>query len=136
MLPHEMLQNQTQVERSLLSRTMGWLGLSLALTAGGVYAYYAGVAPRRSRPWGRSCSSWLRSSRPPPRRAPPLKPLPRRSRQVARLSEKRALARWQAPPPNPPGPSLVASRQRVGNGENDGGDGNEQGDESVHEQAP
>src|SRR5207245_3047029 len=45
MLPHEMLQNQTQVERSLLSRTMGWLALSLALTAGGVYAYYAGVAP-------------------------------------------------------------------------------------------
>ena len=45
MLPHEMLQSQTQVERSLLSRTMGWLGLSLALTAGGVYAYYAGVAP-------------------------------------------------------------------------------------------
>jgi FtsH-binding integral membrane protein len=45
MLPHEMLQSQTQVERSLLSRTMGWLALSLALTAGGVYAYYAGVAP-------------------------------------------------------------------------------------------
>src|ERR1700730_4860414 len=45
MLPHEMLQSQTQVERSLLSRTMGWLALSLALTAGGVIAYYQGVAP-------------------------------------------------------------------------------------------
>jgi hypothetical protein len=30
----------------------------------------------------------------------------------------------------------VASRQRVGDGENDGGNGNEKGDESVHEQAP
>jgi hypothetical protein len=30
----------------------------------------------------------------------------------------------------------VASRQRVGDGENDGGDDNDQGDESVHEQAP
>jgi FtsH-binding integral membrane protein len=39
MLPHEMLQSQTQVERSLLSRTMGWLGLSLALTVGGVYLW-------------------------------------------------------------------------------------------------
>jgi len=39
MLPHEMLQSQTQVERSLLSRTMGWLGLSLALTTGGVYLW-------------------------------------------------------------------------------------------------
>jgi uncharacterized protein len=46
MLPHEMLQSQTQVERSLLSRTMGWLALSLALTTGGVLAYYAGVAPQ------------------------------------------------------------------------------------------
>jgi len=34
-----MLQTQTQVERSLLSRTMGWLGLSLALTVGGVYLW-------------------------------------------------------------------------------------------------
>jgi FtsH-binding integral membrane protein len=50
MLPHEMLQSQTQVERSLLSRTMGWLALSLALTAGGVYAYYAGVVPQ-GIPW-------------------------------------------------------------------------------------
>jgi FtsH-binding integral membrane protein len=45
-----MLQSQTQVERSLLSRTMGWLALSLALTAGGVYAYYAGVVPQNV-PW-------------------------------------------------------------------------------------
>ena len=49
MLPHEMLQSQTQVERSLLSRTMGWLALSLALTVGGVSAYYAGIAP--NLPW-------------------------------------------------------------------------------------
>ena len=49
MLPHEMLQSQTQVERSLLSRTMGWLALSLALTAGGVIAYYAGYVP--TLPW-------------------------------------------------------------------------------------
>ncbi|TMC32580.1 MAG: hypothetical protein E6J32_00345 [Chloroflexi bacterium] len=42
MLPHEMLQSQTQVERSLLSRVLGWLGLSLALTAGGYYLYTAG----------------------------------------------------------------------------------------------
>jgi FtsH-binding integral membrane protein len=39
MLPHELLQTQVQTERSLLSRTIGWLGLSLALTAGGVYLY-------------------------------------------------------------------------------------------------
>jgi uncharacterized protein len=45
-----MLQSQTQVERSLLSRTMGWLALSLALTAGGVYAYYAGAVPKNI-PW-------------------------------------------------------------------------------------
>jgi uncharacterized protein len=42
MLPHEMLQTQTQVERSLLSRVLGWLGLSLALTVGGYYLYTAG----------------------------------------------------------------------------------------------
>jgi uncharacterized protein len=48
MLPHEMLQSQTQVERSLLSRVMGWLALSLALTAGGVYLWFAGVAPNIS----------------------------------------------------------------------------------------
>ena len=42
MLPHEMLQSQTQVERSLLSRVLGWLGLSLALTVGGYYLYTAG----------------------------------------------------------------------------------------------
>src|SRR2546423_7774320 len=50
MLPQEMLQSQTQVERSLLSRVMGWLALSLALTAGGVYLWYAGVVPR-GIPW-------------------------------------------------------------------------------------
>ena len=50
MLPHEMLQSQTQVERSLLSRTMGWLALSLALTVGGVYLYGAEVVPRNV-PW-------------------------------------------------------------------------------------
>ena len=49
MLPHEMLQSQTQVERSLLSRTMGWLALSLALTAGGVIAYYSSAVPKL--PW-------------------------------------------------------------------------------------
>jgi uncharacterized protein len=50
MLPHEMLQTQTQVERSLLSRVMGWLALSLALTAGGVYLWISGVVPQ-SIPW-------------------------------------------------------------------------------------
>jgi len=45
-----MLQTQTQVERSLLSRTMGWLALSLALTAGGVYLWIAGVVPQNI-PW-------------------------------------------------------------------------------------
>jgi hypothetical protein len=30
----------------------------------------------------------------------------------------------------------VTTWERVGDGENDGGDGNEQSDESVHEQAP
>src|ERR1700694_1367554 len=50
MLPHEMLQTQTQVERSLLSRVMGWLALSLALTAGGVYLWIAGVVPQNI-PW-------------------------------------------------------------------------------------
>ena len=48
MLPHEMLQSQVQVERSLLSRTMGWLALSLALTGGGVYLWIDGVAPNIS----------------------------------------------------------------------------------------
>lgn len=46
MLPHEMLQSQVQVERSLLSRTMGWLALSLALTTGGIYLWIAGVVPQ------------------------------------------------------------------------------------------
>src|SRR5713226_6017413 len=50
MLPHEMLQTQTQVERSLLSRTMGWLALSLALTAGGVYLWFT-TPGLQSPPW-------------------------------------------------------------------------------------
>src|SRR5438094_3707772 len=50
MLPHEMLQTQTQVERSLLSRVMGWLALSLALTTGGIYLWIAGVVPQNI-PW-------------------------------------------------------------------------------------
>jgi len=50
MLPHEALQSQAQVERSLLSRTMGWLGLSLALTTGGVYLWTSGVVPQNI-PW-------------------------------------------------------------------------------------
>ena len=50
MLPHEMLQSQVQVERSLLSRTMGWLALSLALTAGGVYVWLSAVVPQ-TFPW-------------------------------------------------------------------------------------
>jgi|SRR5438105_4934527 len=50
MLPHEMLQTQTQVERSLLSRTMGWLAVSLALTVVGVYLYGAGIVPQNI-PW-------------------------------------------------------------------------------------
>ncbi len=37
MLPHEALQSQVQVERSLLSRVLGWLGLSLVLTTVGIY---------------------------------------------------------------------------------------------------
>jgi FtsH-binding integral membrane protein len=37
MLPHEALQSQVQVERSLLSRVLGWLGVSLVLTTVGVY---------------------------------------------------------------------------------------------------
>ena len=45
MLPHEMLQSQTQVERSLLSRTMGWLALSLALTTGGVFLWGSRALP-------------------------------------------------------------------------------------------
>ena len=45
-----MLQSQTQVERSLLSRTMGWLALSLALTVVGVSLYAAQVVPQNI-PW-------------------------------------------------------------------------------------
>jgi FtsH-binding integral membrane protein len=43
MLPHQALQSQVQVERSLLSRVMAWLALSLTLTAGGVYLYLTGI---------------------------------------------------------------------------------------------
>jgi uncharacterized protein len=49
MLPQEMLQSQTQVERSLLSRVMGWLAVSLALTAGGFYVWKAGFG--QGVPW-------------------------------------------------------------------------------------
>lgn len=48
-MPHELLQTQTRTERSLLSRTLGWLGLSLALTTAGVYLFIAGAAP--NLPW-------------------------------------------------------------------------------------
>ncbi len=46
MLPHEALQTQVQVERSLLSRVLGWLGLSLVLTTVGVY-----LSPQVQLPW-------------------------------------------------------------------------------------
>jgi FtsH-binding integral membrane protein len=45
-----MLQSQTQVERSLLSRTMGWLALSLALTVVGVSLYGTQIVPQNI-PW-------------------------------------------------------------------------------------
>jgi FtsH-binding integral membrane protein len=45
-----MLQSQTQVERSLLSRTMGWLALSLTLSAAGVYLWIA-TPGLQSPPW-------------------------------------------------------------------------------------
>jgi uncharacterized protein len=51
MLPHEMLQSQVQVERSLLSRVMAWLALSLALTAGGVSLYLTGIIAINVNPW-------------------------------------------------------------------------------------
>lgn len=51
MLPHEMLQSQVQVERSLLSRVMAWLALSLALTAGGAYLYLTGAIPINVNPF-------------------------------------------------------------------------------------
>jgi uncharacterized protein len=49
MLPNQALETQVRAERSLLSRTMGWLGLSLAITAGGIYLWIDGVAP--NLPW-------------------------------------------------------------------------------------
>jgi FtsH-binding integral membrane protein len=45
MLRQQEIQTQVQVERSLLSRTLGWLGLSLALTAGGFFLWGANVVP-------------------------------------------------------------------------------------------
>ncbi|HSO93405.1 MAG TPA: Bax inhibitor-1 family protein, partial [Candidatus Dormibacteraeota bacterium] len=51
MLPHEMLQSQVQVERSLLSRVLAWLALSLALTAGGVLLYLTGTIPINVNPF-------------------------------------------------------------------------------------
>ena len=50
MVPNDALTTQVQTERSLLSRTMGWLGLSLVLTAGGVYLWNSSTAIR-SIPW-------------------------------------------------------------------------------------
>jgi FtsH-binding integral membrane protein len=49
MLPNQALETQVRTERSLLSRTMGWLGLSLAITAAGIYLWIDGVAP--NLPW-------------------------------------------------------------------------------------
>jgi FtsH-binding integral membrane protein len=46
MLPHEALQTQVQVERTLLSRVLGWLGLSLVLTTVGVF-----LSPAVNLPW-------------------------------------------------------------------------------------
>ena len=50
MVPNDALTTQLRTERSLLSRTMGWLGLSLALTAGGVYLWFERVVPQNI-PW-------------------------------------------------------------------------------------
>jgi FtsH-binding integral membrane protein len=49
MLSNQALETQVRTERSLLSRTMGWLGLSLAITAAGIYLWIDGVAPKL--PW-------------------------------------------------------------------------------------
>jgi len=46
MLPHELLQSQAAAERSLLSRVLTWLGLSLVLTTVGVY-----LSPAIQLPW-------------------------------------------------------------------------------------
>ncbi len=45
-LPHELLQSQAVAERSLLSRVLAWLGISLILTAVGVY-----FSPYVPLPW-------------------------------------------------------------------------------------
>ena len=49
MVPNDALTTQVQTERSLLSRTMGWLGLSLVLTVGGVYLWMVKAVP--PLPW-------------------------------------------------------------------------------------
>lgn len=49
MLPNQALETQVRTERSLLSRTMGWLAFSLALTTGGIYLWIDGIAPHL--PW-------------------------------------------------------------------------------------
>jgi uncharacterized protein len=51
MLPHQMLQSQVQVERSLLSRVLAWLALSLALTSAGVLLYLTGTIPINVNPF-------------------------------------------------------------------------------------
>ena len=50
MVPNDALTTQVRSERSLLSRTMGWLSLSLALTAGGVFLWLSNVVPANI-PW-------------------------------------------------------------------------------------
>lgn len=51
MLPHEILQSQVQVERSLLSRVLAWLALSLALTSAGVLLYLTNTIPINVNPF-------------------------------------------------------------------------------------
>jgi FtsH-binding integral membrane protein len=51
MLPHQMLQSQVQVERSLLSRVLAWLALSLTLTSAGVFLYLTGTIPINVNPF-------------------------------------------------------------------------------------
>ena len=59
MLPHEALQSQVQVERSLLSRVLGWLAVSLVLTTVGVYLS-GSYADQLVRLWW--LSRWLPSA--------------------------------------------------------------------------
>jgi len=51
MLPHEILQSQVRVERSLLSRVLAWLALSLALTSAGAFLYLTGAIPISVNPF-------------------------------------------------------------------------------------